>query len=140
MVKPRIELMSGFLSGITGVAGVAYSVFGKTYIQQIDHGPQTRVRLLDVQELEPVTIVALVVIAILPVIVAIGAYLHVVRSLPAGRVLALGATALFLVAFWLTGLSMGPFLLPSVVLAVVTSILAAAGGAMHKGPPGARLP
>ena len=132
--------MSGFLSGITGVAGVAYSVFGRTYTQQINDGPQTRVRLLDVQELEPVTIVALVVMAMLPVIVAIGAYLHVVRGLPAGRVVVVGATALFLVAFWLTGLSMGPFLLPSVVLAVVTSVVAAAGGATHRRPPGTGLP
>ena len=127
MTAPRLELIAGLLCALTGVAGVVYAVLGRTYIQLSD-GLETRVRMVDVQELQPLTVVALVVLAALPVGVSIGSYLPEVKGLRIGRILILTATAVLVVLFWLTGLSLGPLLAPSVVLAALTSAIAVARG------------
>ena len=117
---------------MTGLLGLAYALFGPTYSYtkaelHPDGTTSTisgRASLLEVQSLEPITILVFVVLMLLALGVAAGAYLHTRRGMAGGRWLLGISTAILGFGVIITGFSIGPLLLPSFLLALIATALA----------------
>ena len=76
----RIELIAGLGAGLLGLLGLVYTLFGPTYGYQettLNSDGTTSMRsgtasLIEMQRLQPITIIVLVVLGLLVVGVAIG--------------------------------------------------------------------
>jgi len=132
-MRRRIELGSGLLAGVLGVVGLAYAVLGATgsfqsgMSQVSSDGTIIRTTTAGTTTLaehsfSPITI-AFVGIALLCVVGTVtGAYLHSRWEDRAGFVVLWTCTALLLVGSLVSGFSIGLFLLPSAVLALVAAV------------------
>ena len=127
MSSRRIELLGGLAAGLMGLLGLAYAFFGPVGRVQrvtINAGGTTSTTygsasLFEMQGLEPRTAASLAVLVVRVAGVAIGAYLHSQQGLRAGRLLLGVSTAFLLCAVVVTGLSIGMFLFPSLLLALL---------------------
>lgn len=128
----RIEVISGLAAGLLGLLGLTYTLFGPTYSYQnatLNSDGTTSITsgtasLLEVQRLEPVTIVVFAVLLLFVAGVAVGAYLHSKRAIGAGRMLLGGSTALLGFGVVITGWSIGPSLLPCWLFALLAAAMA----------------
>lgn len=140
----RIELIAGLGAGLLGLLGLVYTLFGPTYGYQettLNSDGTTSMRsgtasLIEMQRLQPITIIVLVVLGLLVVGVAIGGYLHSRRGLNAGRWLLGISTALLGFMVVITGWGFGPTLLPCWSFALIAAMMAdrvnrQQGGADH---------
>ena len=132
MNERRIELISGFGAGAVGLLGLIYALFGPTYrylsVTTKSDGTTSvtsgTASLVERQPLEPVTIVVLAALALLVVGVAVGAYLHSQRGLKSGRALLGLSTALLAFGTVLSCFSIGLFLVPGLLLALIAAAMA----------------
>ena len=128
----RIELISGLGAGLIGLLGLAYTLFGPTYSYQtitLDSDGSTsitsgRASLLEAQSLQPITVIVLALLGLLVVGVMVGGYLHSRRRLNMGRLLLGISTALLGFGVVITGMSIGPPLLPSWLCALLATVMA----------------
>jgi hypothetical protein len=128
----RYELISGLGAGIIGILALAYALFGPSYsferIELRADGTTSttsgRASLLETQSLQPATVIVFVVLALLIVGVAAGAYLHARQGFNGGRWLLGISTAILGLGMIITGFSIGPLLFPSFLLALIATALA----------------
>jgi|GEM_PF-2407749 len=132
MQDRRNELISGLGGGISGILALAYALLGPTYsFERMELHPDGTTSaisgsasLLEVQSLQPITILVFVVLALLALGVAAGAYLHARRGMAGGRWLLGISTVILGFGVIITGFSIGLLLLPSFLLALIATALA----------------
>jgi hypothetical protein len=135
----RLEMMSGLLTGIAGLAGPGYALCGPmgsttaesettigsvTVTTAIGHGSTTPAE----QGVLPVTMLFLTAALLCAVGVVVGAYLHVRHSDPVGLALLCVATALLWGETILGAASIGVFLAPAALLALSTASVGVVAG------------
>jgi hypothetical protein len=125
----RIEVVSGLLAGLLGLALLAYVVFGPAYDTVRTAGSRagvtwtTRGATSMVQvRLEPPTIAFLIVMGLCMVGVALAAYRRRHRGGGAWLVLLHVCAGLLVLGVVLSIVSIGLFLLPAAVLAVTAAV------------------
>lgn len=124
----RVEVVSGMLAGLLGLAGLAFATFGPTYqlvtVAVSSNGvPRTasqmeRAASLAQQGLEAVTIIFLLLMLVAVLGVAAGAYLHARRGAGTGMLVLAVSTVLLGVGVLVSGFSIGVFLLPAAALGI----------------------
>lgn len=130
----RVEVVSGMLAGLIGLAGLAFAVFGPTYQQVVTatvtsgNGiPMTTTRTetaasLAQQGLEAITIIFLLLMLLAVLGVAAGAYLHARQSAGTGMLVLAVSAGLLGAGVLLSGFSIGMFLLPAAILGIAALV------------------
>jgi hypothetical protein len=132
----RLEMTSGLLTGIAGLFGLGYALYGPTSTMsesQTTAGSATvttitRSATLAEQGLLPVTMLFLTAALLCAVGVVVGAYLHVRHGDPVGLALLCVATALLWGETILGAASIGVFLAPAALLALSTASVGVVAG------------
>ncbi len=131
MKARRVELASGVASFFLGSAGWAWAVFGPTYVVAGSYStgrntaPVTITQpgsLAQVQDLASGPIVFLLAVLVCVFAVGVGAYLHGSRRIVAGLPILVMATLFLIGSVVLSVFTVGPFIAPAAVLAVVASV------------------
>ncbi|MEA2642063.1 MAG: hypothetical protein QOF51_3457 [Chloroflexota bacterium] len=133
MAARRVEIGSGLLAALLGVGGWLWAVFGPTYVAgTYATGPDTPDltltspgSLAQVHDLGSGPIVYLIALLVCVVAIGIGAALHGARRVPTGLPILWTATAFLVAGVFLSIYTVGPFIGPAAVLAVLASV---AGG------------
>jgi len=119
----RIELVSAFIAGLLGAAGLAYATFGPTY--RSSTGATANL----VQVNGPQVLWVILVLLLLVSAVPIGAYLHGRRHSDAAGLSLLWVGALLLaIARALTGFSIGGFIQPVAAFSLVAAVAGSLAG------------
>ena len=118
----RIELVCGLVAGLLGMVGMAYATFGPTY-QNSEGGTAT---LLQING--PGVLVPVLVLTLLAVTVAAGAYLHARVQRRAWLVTLWAAVILLALARVITGFSIGIFLQPAAALGLISAVAGSLAG------------
>jgi hypothetical protein len=122
-----VELISGVTAGILGLAGLAYAAFGLIGMfasSKTSGESSTGSSGLAQTGISPTTMLFFVVVAALAIGVALSAFEHTRSRERVWRVMLWVITGLLTLGVGIAILSIGPFLLPSVLLAIVTCVLA----------------
>ena len=128
----RMELSAGIVAGLAGLLGLGYALLGPTYRYQriavlrdgttsITSGSAS---LIQVQSLLPITIAVFILLSLLVVGVAVGAYWHSRGGSRVGRLLLGISTAGLGAGVVITGFGVGSFLLLAWLLALVAAAMA----------------
>jgi hypothetical protein len=113
----QVELLCGLAAGVVGVVGWAYALFGPTYTNDVGgHASVAQISL------NPTSITFFVVMLLCIAGVTAGAYLHWRTGSPGGLALLWTAAVLLTVGTALGAASVGVFLLPAALLALIASI------------------
>ncbi len=126
MTARRIELASGAASFFLGFAGWLWAVFGPTYSasggSSTGRGATESRSLAQVQDLASGPIVFLLAVLACLFAVGVGAYLHGSRRKSWGLPILVMATAFLIGSVVLSAFTVGLFIAPAALLAVVASV------------------
>jgi hypothetical protein len=124
------ELTAGLAAGLLGLIGLTYALFGQTGTYITTTGTSsgsttttTGTTSLVEQGLHPIAMLFITLMLLCVVGVAVGAYLHSQQGRRGGLWLLWVATALLAVGVLVSGLSIGLFLLPAALLALLAACL-----------------
>ena len=142
----RPDTVTGLIAGAVGLLGWLYALFGPTgsYVQvESSTGGSTTVTesgstsMWADEDLEIVTIVFLLVMLVCIIGVIAGAVLHGRTQKASGRVILWASAVTLLMGTILSGFSIGLFLFPGALLAVVAAVLASTRTDRHQDIPAA---
>jgi hypothetical protein len=118
----RFEAACGLVAALVGFLGVAYALFGPTYSFQNSSSQTGMANLLQVG-VPPGAIVALGILSLGLIGVAVSAVVHSRTGGSGWRIVLWASTAVIVMLTFLTGFSIGVFLLPSTLFALLASAL-----------------
>ena len=126
----RFEAACGLVAALVGCLVLAFTLFGPTYSFQSCSGNGSTIsscqtgtaNLLQVG-IQPITLVALCILLLGLIGVAVSAVVHSRTGGSGWRIVLWVATAVIVILTLLTGLSIGLFLLPSTLFALLASAL-----------------
>src|SRR5580700_10931420 len=118
----RFEAACGLIAALVGFLGVAYALFGPTYSFQNSSGQAGTANLLQVG-VPPIAIVAICILSLGFIGVALSAVVHSRTGDSGWRIVLWASTAVIVILTFLTGFSIGVFLLPGALFALLASAL-----------------
>lgn len=129
----RFEAACGLVAALVGCLALAFTLFGPVYSFQSCSGNGTdasnmsscqtgTANLLQVG-IQPITLVALCILLLGLIGVAVSAVVHSRTGASGWRIVLWASTAVIVMLTFLTGLSIGLFLLPSTLFALLASAL-----------------
>lgn len=136
----RLEMTGGLLTGIAGLVGLAYALYGPTSTMvesQTTAGSAAvtttaRSATLAEQGVQPAGLLFMTVALVCTVAVMAGAYLHVRHDDSVGLAVVCVAAALLLGETILGAASIGVFLAPAALLALSTASVAVVAGSRRR--------